>query len=81
LQQSLYTSSVPFYSATSYEKSWRYTVKMPIKGYNVVTIPDEIYEILKRLSAERGMSMSRIASEAIRRFAGEEGDEHSEQDR
>jgi predicted DNA-binding protein len=51
---------------------------MPIKGYNVVTIPDEIYEILKRLSAERGMSMSRIASEAIRRFAGEEGDEHSE---
>jgi len=54
---------------------------MPIKGYKVVTIPDEIYAILKRLSAERGMSMSRIASEAIRRFAGEEGDEHSEQNR
>ena len=54
---------------------------MPIKGYNVVTIPDEIYEILRRLSAERGLSMSRIASEAIRRFAGEEGDEHSGQDR
>jgi metal-responsive CopG/Arc/MetJ family transcriptional regulator len=54
---------------------------MPIKGYNVVTIPEEIYEILKRLSAERGMSMSRIASEAIRRFAGEEGDEHSEQNK
>ena len=46
---------------------------MPIKGYNVVTIPDEIYAILKRLSAERGMSMSRIASEAIKAFFKEEG--------
>jgi metal-responsive CopG/Arc/MetJ family transcriptional regulator len=54
---------------------------MPIKGYNVVTIPEEIYEILRRMSAKKGMSMSRIASEAIRRFAGEEGDEHSEQNR
>jgi predicted DNA-binding protein len=52
---------------------------MPAKGYSAITIPEETHRILKRVSAERGRSMSNIASEAIRKFVGEEGGEYGGQ--
>jgi len=38
---------------------------MPVKGYEVITIPEEIHRILKKLSKETGKSMSQICCEAI----------------
>ena len=39
---------------------------MPREGFEVITIPEEIHQILKKLSEKTGKSMSAIASEAIR---------------
>ena len=39
---------------------------MPVEGWKSITIPEEIWEILKEVSEKTGKSMSELVSEAIK---------------
>jgi len=43
---------------------------MPPKGFKVITIPEEIYQVLQTLSKQTGHSMSQLVSEAINQRIG-----------
>ena len=52
-------------TVNAYNKNIARLLEMPAQGYNAVTIPIEMHEILKAVSEKTGKSMSAIVSEAI----------------